>query len=144
MSLNRTMITTLDGLARRPRVDAALALSARALLSFIFIAAGYGKLAGYHDTMAWMESMSVPGGLLPLVILVELGGGLALLLGWQTRLAAAALAVFCVLSGVLFHAGQADDLQQILFMKNLAMAGGLLAIVRTGAGCPSVDKTLTP
>lgn len=144
MSLNLTLIAELDRLAARPRVDAALALSARALMSFIFIAAGYAKLVGYDDTMTWMETMSVPGGLLPLVILIELGGGLALLLGWQTRLAAAALAGFCVLSGVLFHAGQPDDLQQILLMKNLAMAGGLLSIVRTGAGCPSVDKTLIP
>ncbi|MEL0027080.1 MAG: DoxX family protein [Perlucidibaca sp.] len=116
-----------------------LALAARALMAYIFIVAGYGKIVGYAGTQGYMESMGVPGFMLPLVILVEFGGGLALLFGFQTRAAAAALAGFSVISGIIFHAGSADQMQQIMFMKNLAMAGGLLAFVRTGAGKPALD-----
>ena len=80
--------------------------------------------------------------LLPLVILAELGGGLALIAGFLTRLTAAALALFCIASAVIFHGNFADQMQQILFMKNLAMAGGFLALVAHGAGSWSVDSKL--
>jgi len=86
-----------------------------------------------------MEAMHVPGAFLPLVIALELGGGIALLLGIQTRLVAGLLAGFCVVTGFMFH-GAPDQTNQIMLMKNLAIAGGLLAFVRTGAGAPSLDK----
>ncbi len=117
-------------------------LLGRLLIALIFVAAGYSKIGGYAGTQAYMEAMNVPGALLPLVILVELGGGLAIVLGFMTRLAALALAVFCVLSAFLFHANMADQMQQILFMKNLAMAGGFLFLVGNGAGALSVDAKL--
>jgi len=85
-----------------------------------------------------MASVGLSDELLLLVIGLEMGGGLALLLGFQTRLAAFALSVFCIASGVLFHFG-ADPMQQIMFMKNLAMAGGLLAFTLFGAGRMSLD-----
>lgn len=139
MSLNSTVKNQIASLVAVPALNSLLALAARALMAFIFIAAGYGKIVGYAGTQGYMESMGVPGMLLPLVILVELGGGLALLFGFQTRLAAGALAGFSIISGVIFHGGSADQMQQIMFMKNLALAGGLLAFVRTGAGKPSLD-----
>ena len=114
-------------------------LSGRLLLSAIFLLAGASKIGGYADTQAYMESMGVPGFLLPAVILLELGGGLAVVLGWQTRLAALLLGGFSVLSALLFHANFADPMQSILFMKNLAMAGGLLLLVADGAGAWSLD-----
>jgi len=104
-------------------------LAGRALMSSIFLMAGINKISGYAGTQGYMESMGVPGALLPLVILLELGGGLAVLLGWQTRIAAFLLAGFSVLSAVIFHANFGDQIQSILFMKNLAMAGGLLFLV---------------
>ncbi len=123
----------------QPAVNATLTISARLLASTIFIVAGFGKLgAGYAGTQAYMASVGAPGALLPLVIALEIGGGLALLLGFQTRLVAFLLAGFCIVSGILFHSG-ADPMQQIMFMKNLAMAGGLLAFTLFGAGRLSLD-----
>lgn len=139
MNFIRTIENKVAELAATPALDGLLSVIARALMAYIFIVAGYGKIAGYAGTQGYMEAMGVPGFLLPLVILLELGGGIALLIGLQTRLVAAALAGFCVISGVLFH-GDPDQIQQILLMKNLAMAGGLLVFVRTGAGRLAVDK----
>ncbi|MBI3223255.1 MAG: DoxX family protein, partial [Nitrosomonadales bacterium] len=94
-------------------------------------------------TQAYMASAGLPGELLPLVILLEIGGGVSLLLGFQTRLVAFALAVFCIVSGMLFHSG-AEQMQQIMFMKNLSMAGGLLAFTVFGAGRLSLDRETPP
>ena len=122
-----------------PAVNAPLVLAARFLASAIFISAGFSKLgAGYAGAQGYMASVGLSGELLPLVIALEMGGGLALLLGFQARLAAFALSVFCIVSGVLFHSG-AEPMQQIMFMKNLAMAGGLLAFTLFGAGRMSLD-----
>ena len=117
-----------------------LNLAARVLISQIFIISGIGKITGYAGTQAYMAKMGVPGALLPLVILTELGGGLALLCGFQTRWVALALAGFCVVSALIFHLKPGDQMQMINFMKNLAMAGGLLMFVRYGAEAPSIDK----
>ena len=112
----------------KPSLFTSLAqLLGRILMSAIFIMAGFSKLgAGYAATQGYMASMGVPGSLLPLVIALEIGGGLAILLGWQTRLAAWLLAGFCIVAAVIFHANFSDQMQMILFMKNLAMAGGFL------------------
>ena len=114
-------------------------LLGRFLISAIFIVAGYGKLAGYAGTQAYMESQGVPGALLPLVIATELGGGLLVLAGLWTRAAAFAVGGFSALSALLFHANFADQTQQILFMKNFAMAGGFLFLVIHGSGAFSID-----
>jgi putative oxidoreductase len=112
----------------------------RILISLIFVHSGIGKIAGYAGTQAYMESAGVPGMLLPAVIAVELLGGLAIILGWHTKLAAFLLAGFTLLSGILFHAHFGDQMQMIMFMKNLAIAGGLLMIVSHGAGPYSIDS----
>lgn len=122
-------------------LNAGTLLAGRVLLSAIFIVAGLGKLTGYAATQGYMDSVGVPGALLPLVIVLELGGGLALLLGWQARIAALLLAGFSVLSALLFHFDLGDQMQSILFMKNLAMAGGLLYVVATGAGRIALQRT---
>ena len=115
-------------------------LSGRILIALIFITAGYGKIAGYEGTQAFMESMGVPGALLPLVIVTELGGGLLIAFGLFTRYAAFALAGFTILSGILFHGNTGDQMQQIMVMKNLAIAGGFLFLVVNGAGTISLDR----
>jgi putative oxidoreductase len=120
-------------------MDALLNIAARILMSQIFIISGWSKLTGYAGTQQYMASMGVPGALLPLVILTELGGGLLLLAGYRTRWVALALAGFALLTALIFHFKPGDQMQMINFMKNLAMAGGLLLFVRAGAGTPSVD-----
>ncbi|SON54609.1 Inner membrane protein YqjF [Hartmannibacter diazotrophicus] len=123
-------------------------LAARVLMSLIFITSGWSKLSGYAGTQAYMEAMGVPGALLPLVILTELGGGLAILLGFQTRIAAFLLAGFCLVSGYLFHyiaaqaGGDGAMMQMINFWKNVAMGGGFVAILAAGAGVFSIDGKL--
>jgi putative oxidoreductase len=121
-----------------PAVNSILILAARLLAAAIFIVAGFGKVTAYAGTAQYMQAMGVPTALLPLVILLELGGGLALLFGFQTRLVALALAGFSIISAFIFHTG-ADQVQQIMFLKNFAMAGGLLAFVVFGAGRLSLD-----
>jgi len=112
----------------------------RVLIALIFVVAGYGKIGGYEATQGYMTAMGVPGGLLPLVIVLELGGGILLVLGLFTRYVALALAGFSILSAILFHGNIADQMQQIMFMKNLAIAGGFLFLVANGAGKISLDR----
>ena len=114
-------------------------LAGRILLAIIFILSGFSKISGYAGTAGYMEKMGIPGMLLPLVILTELGGGLCILAGFQTRLVAIALAGFCLISGYLFHYQPGDQMQMINFMKNLAIAGGFIALFANGPGAYSVD-----
>jgi putative oxidoreductase len=117
-------------------------LAGRLLIALIFITAGYSKIGGYEGTQAYMTAMGVPGFLLPLVIFTELAGGLLIVIGLFTRYTAVALAGFTILSGILFHGDNSDPTQQILFMKNLAMAGGFLFLVASGAGRISLDRRI--
>jgi putative oxidoreductase len=115
-------------------------LAGRILLAAIFILSAFGKLGdGYAGTQAYMQAMGVPGALLPLVIVAELGGGFAVLAGFLTRWAGWGLALFTLASAVLFHAEFGDQNQMIHFMKNLALAGGLLLLATHGAGRWSLD-----
>jgi len=115
---------------------------ARILLAQIFILAGLSKMGAeaYAGTQGYMAAMGVPGMLLPLVILLEVGGGLAILIGWQTRYASYALAGFTVIAAIIFHRNLAEQMQMILFMKNFAIAGGLLLLAEHGAGAFSLDN----
>ncbi|HSS66245.1 MAG TPA: DoxX family protein [Gammaproteobacteria bacterium] len=112
----------------------------RVFIAAMFISSGIDKISGYAGTQAYMESQGVPGALLPLVILVEVAGGLAVVVGWQTRLAAFLLAGFCLVSALLFHLDFDDQMQTIMLMKNVAIAGGFLFLVAHGAGALSIDN----
>jgi len=112
----------------------------RFLLAFIFLMAGISKIGQYAGTQAYMASTGLPGGLLPLVIALEIGGALALIAGFKTRWAALALAGFSVASAVLFHLDFGDQMQSIMFMKNLSIAGGLLVLAAAGPGVWSLDN----
>ena len=116
-----------------------LALVGRILLAFIYVTSGWSKIGGYAGTAQYMESAGVPGILLPLVIIVELIGGLMVVFGFYTRIAAITLAGFTILAAILFHIG--PD-QMIAFNKNLAIAGGFLVLAANGAGAWSVDARL--
>jgi putative oxidoreductase len=114
-------------------------LAGRILIAAIFVLSGFTKIGGYAGTQGYMEAMGVPGVLLPLVIATELGGGLLIALGLWTRLAAFALAGFTLLSALLFHRNFGDQVQMIMFLKNLAIAGGFLFLFAHGAGRLSLD-----
>ncbi|MGA9572391.1 MAG: DoxX family protein [Lysobacterales bacterium] len=124
------------------KISPLASLTGRVLIALIFIISGYGKIGGYEGTQAYMAAMGVPGSLLPLVIITELGGGVLIVLGLFTRYAALALAGFALLSAFLFHGGSGDQMQHIMFMKNLAIAGGFLFLVATGAGKFSLDSRM--
>ena len=112
----------------------------RLMISLIFIISGFGKISNFSGTQAYMESVGVPGILLPLVIVLEILGGLAIVVGWQTRLVAFLLAGFTLLSALLFHFDLGDQGQFIQFMKNVGLAGGFLILIAHGAGAWSLDN----
>jgi putative oxidoreductase len=114
----------------------------RVLLAAIFIISGIGKLAAPAATMGYIASTGLPFAPLALAIAigVELGGGLLLVLGVKTRLVAAGLAVFSIVTGLAFHNAVGDQNQMIHLLKNFAMAGGLLQVVAFGAGAYSFDN----
>ena len=115
-------------------------LAGRILIATLFLMAGLGKLGGgYASTQAYMEATGVPGVLLPLVIALEIGGAILVITGFWTRTSALALAAFSILSAVLFHWDFSDQTQQVMLLKNVAIAGGFLLLASTGAGTWSVD-----
>ena len=121
------------------RINSLLAPLGRVLIAALFLTAGFQKISGYEGTAGYMEAMGVPGALLPLVILLEIGGALAIMIGWQTRVAASLLAGFTLLSGVIFHADFGDQMQTIMFLKNIAIAGGFMFLIANGPGAWALD-----
>lgn len=113
---------------------------ARLFLAQMFLLSGIFKISGFAGTQGYMEAMGVPGMLLPLVIALEIGGGLAIIVGWQTRLVSIALAAFTLAAAAIFHNNLADQTQMIMFMKNIAIAGGFILLAVHGAGGYSWDN----
>ena len=109
-------------------------LSGRAMLAAMFIMAGFSKIGGYAGTQAYMDSVGVPGLLLPAVIALEVIGGLAILAGYQTRIAAVLLAGFTLVAAFIFHSDFSQQMQVILFSKNIAIAGAFLLLFAQGPG----------
>ena len=122
------------------------ALVGRILLALIFIISGFGKITGYAGTAGYMASKGLPmvAVLLPLTILVELGGGLLIALGWKARWAAAVIFLFIIPVTLVFHnpvgldAAQAQQ-QMINLLKNLSIMGGMLGLFAFGPGGFSID-----
>jgi putative oxidoreductase len=114
-------------------------LLGRVLLSLLFLVSGLGKLSSYAATAGYMASEGVPGVLLPLVIATEVLGAIAIIAGWRTRVTAFLLAGFTLLTALLFHDNFGDQIQMIMFMKNVSIAGAFLLLVANGAGRYSVD-----
>jgi len=114
-------------------------LVGRILLALIFILSGIGKISDPAGTAGFMESMGVPGILVWPTIALEILGGIAIVIGFQTRIAAFALAAFSIAAAVIFHHNFADQIQMIMFLKNLSIAGGLLLLTASGALSFGVD-----
>ncbi|MEQ1551726.1 DoxX family protein [Sphingorhabdus sp.] len=119
-----------------------IATSGRVLLAAIFVLSGIAKLADPTGSAGYIASVGLPAPQLALwgAIAVELLGGLALIAGYKVRLVSAALAAFSVVTAALFHAQLGDQMQFIMFFKNVAMAGGLMQIVAFGGGRLSLDS----
>jgi putative oxidoreductase len=114
----------------------------RVLLSLIFIISGVAKVMDPAGTIAYIESVHLP---LPQVayvvaLVVELGLGIALLVGFKAQLAAAGIAVFTFVTALMFHSNMADPMQVIMFLKNITIIGGLLVIIAFGPGGYSIDR----
>ncbi|MBQ5939961.1 MULTISPECIES: DoxX family protein [unclassified Massilia] len=131
------MNTTLNNSANQ----SAIPTIGRILMAAIFLVSGVGKALAPAGTIGYIESAGLPFATLGLVaaVVIEVGGGAMLALGIKTRLVAALLAAFSVVTGLVFHSAVGDQNQLIHLMKNIAMAGGLLQVVAFGAGAYSVD-----
>jgi len=116
-------------------------LIARVLLSVMFIMAGLQKFGSIEGTAGYIGSVGLPAGTLLawLTAIFETLAGIAILIGFKTRIAAVLLALFCIAASLLFHFNFADQMQSLLFMKNITIAGGFLALYAAGAGALSVD-----
>ena len=117
-------------------------VAARLLMALIFLLSGIGKISAYAGTQGYMAAMGVPGMLLTPAIIFEIGGAILLLLGFKTRILSYLMAGFCLLTATIFHADFADQIQMIMFLKNIAMAGGFIALGTVGAGAWSMDGRL--
>lgn len=117
-------------------------LVARILLAVLFIAAGLGKLADVDGFAGYLAYGGIPAIFTWPAIAFEILGGVAILVGFQTRIVALAFAVFCFVTGALFHFDPADQMQMTNLMKNLGLAGGFLLLAMQGAGALSLDAKM--
>jgi putative oxidoreductase len=117
----------------------------RLLIAAIFLISGLGKIAAPAMTQGYIASVGLPAPLLAylLAIAVEVGGGILLVIGFRTRIVALVMAIFTVAAALCFHRDFADQNQMIHFLKNIAIAGGLLQVVAFGAGAFSIDGRLS-
>ena len=117
-----------------------LDLLGRILISLLFLINGIFKINNYSGTTDWMESFGLPGMLLVPAIILEIVGPILIILGYQTRVAAALLSLFCIVTAIIFHNDFANQMQLISFLKNIGLAGGLLLLTANGAKDFSLDK----
>ena len=112
----------------------------RLLIANIFLIDGINKISYYEGVAEWMFLKGVPEYLLPLVILLEIGGALAIILGWRVKLFSFLFFVFCILTAIIFHSDFTNNMDKVIFMKNMSMAGGFLFLFLHGGGDFSLDK----
>jgi putative oxidoreductase len=119
--------------------ESSVLLVARFLLGSLFLWSGVGQMQGYDETAIFLTHHGVIGNLLPIAIFVELAGAVLIIAGYRTRWVCLALAGFCVVTALLFHANFDDRGQMFHFLKNAAIAGGLLSLYVSGPGRLSFD-----
>ena len=115
-------------------------LTGRVFISGVFLLSGFSKIGNYDGTVGWMESFGLPGFLLIPAIILEIVAPILIIIGYQTRIAAGALSLFCIATAIIFHTDFSDQMQFVAFMKNLALAGGFLFLVVNGAKGYCLDK----
>ena len=114
--------------------------SARILISVLFLISAYNKIFNIESSMNWMSGYGVPGILIYPTILLEILLPVMIIIGYKVRIAAGLLSIFCLLTAFIFHFELADQIQLILFLKNIGLAGGFLFIVVNGTKEWSLDK----
>jgi putative oxidoreductase len=124
--------------------DSSVLLVARCLVAGLFLWSGIGQVSGYDETTIFMARNGVMSTLLPIAVFIELAGGILLVTGYRARFACLALASFCIVTALLFHSNFNDHAQMFHFLKNCAIAGGLLALYVTGPGRISFDGINEP
>ena len=117
-----------------------LDLIGRVFISGVFLLSGFSKIGNYDGTVGWMESFGLPGFLLIPAIILEILAPILIIIGYQTKIAAGALSLFCLATAIIFHTDFSDQMQFVAFMKNLALAGGFLFLVVNGARGYCLDK----
>ena len=117
-----------------------LDLFARILISTLFLINGIFKITNYDGTVGWMEGYGVPGILIIPAIIIEILGPVLIIVGYQTKITAAFLSLFCLATAVIFHNDFSNQMQLTSFLKNIALAGGFLFIVANGTKDFSIDK----
>jgi len=132
------MISAFDN--RVAKLDDAVLLGARLLLAWLFVHEGMVLATNFDAAAAGMAKMGVPASLLIATTALQLSAGIAIAVGWQARLGAAALGLFCVLTAVLFHTNFGSRNELLHFEKDLAIAGGMFVLMVRGAGTWSVDR----
>lgn len=123
----------------KENINNVIMILGRLMMATIFVMAGYSKIGGYEGTSSYMTAMGVPTFFLPLVILLELGGGIAIMLGFLTKFTSLFMVVFCVASAFLFHS---EPEGATMFNKNIALAGGFMFLLANGAGGLSIDHII--
>ena len=113
---------------------------ARISISTLFFLNGIFKINNYEGTVGWMESFGLPGILIIPAIILEIIGPILIIIGFQTRIAAGALSLFCIATAIIFHNEFSDQMQLNAFLKNIALAGGFLFLVVNGAKGYCLDK----
>jgi len=119
-----------------------LDLFARILISTLFLINGFFKITNYDGTMGWMEGYGVPGILIIPAIIIEILGPTLIIAGYQTKITAAFLSLFCLATAVIFHNDFSNQMQLTSFLKNIALAGGFLFLVINGSKKFSLDNKL--
>ena len=117
-----------------------LDLFGRILISSLFFLNGIFKINNYEGTVTWMESFGLPGFLIIPAILLEIAGPILIVIGYKTKIAAAALSLFCLTTALIFHNDFSNQMELISFLKNIALAGGFLFLVVNGAKGYCLDK----
>ena len=121
------------------RLQAPAMVIARVLMALIFVLSGLSKLGAADAVRGYMEAMGMPGALLWPTIAFEIGAGALVALGYMTRITALLLAGFCLVTAAVFHHQFSDQIQMIMFLKNISMAGGFLLLAAVGPGSASLD-----
>ena len=119
-----------------------LDLFARILISTLFFTNGIFKIMNYNGTVSWMEGYAIPGILIIPAIILEILGPILIVLGYQTKITAAFLSLFCLATAIIFHNDFSNQMQLTSFLKNIALAGGFLFLVINGSKKFSLDNKL--
>jgi putative oxidoreductase len=142
MSTSANTLSSDPALLKVPAFQKISELTGRILLAALFLISGLGKIGAYAATASYMSSAGVPSAALPVVIVTEVAGAISIIVGWKTRTTAFLLAGFTVLTAFAFHTNFADQIQTVMFLKNVSIAGAFLLLVANGAGPLSIDRRL--